>query len=64
MTHDDEDRQLEHVKDDLVKEFASLDARVVEQQVSQVVLTFSTAPVRSFVPVLVRRGARARTCVT
>lgn len=60
MTHDDEDRQLKHVQDDLVKEFATLDATVVEQYVSQVVSTFTTAPVRSFVPVLVRRRARAR----
>lgn len=56
----DEARQIAHVKDDLLREFAALDPVVVDEQVSQVVRGFTQAPVRSFIPVLVRRGARDR----
>jgi hypothetical protein len=56
--HADEQRQIAHVQDDLLREFASLPPTVVVEQVEQQVSAFHTAPVRSFVPVLVRRGAR------
>jgi hypothetical protein len=56
----DEDRQLQHVKEDLHREFAALPEAVIDEQVSALVLAFTRAPVRSFVPVLVRRGARER----
>lgn len=54
----DEARQIEHVREDLIREFAGVPARVVETHVRKQVQHFKTAPVRSFVPVLVRRGAR------
>ena len=60
MTHDDEQRQIAHVRDDLVREFQSLPVEVVQEQVTRMTASFTAAPVRSFVPVLVRRGARAR----
>lgn len=56
----DEQRQLEHVRDDLLREFASLAPAVVDDQVTELIRGFTRAPVRSFVPVLVRRGARER----
>ena len=54
----DEARQLEHVRDDLTREFAALPPTVVDAQVAKVVERLERAPVRSFVPALVRRGAR------
>jgi hypothetical protein len=56
----DEHRQIEHVKEDLLREFAALPEAVVDEQVSLLVRHFTRAPVRSFVPALVRRGARER----
>ena len=56
----DERRQLDHVRQDLAREFTSLPPTVVDDLVDQQVASFVTAPVRSFVPVLVRRGARER----
>jgi hypothetical protein len=56
----DETRQIEHVREDLVREFAALPEDVIDQEVSALVRSFTRAPVRSFVPVLVRREARER----
>ena len=56
----DERRQIEHVRQDLAREFTSLPPGVVDDLVAQQVDAFRQAPVRSFVPVLVRRGARDR----
>ena len=56
----DEKRQLAHVREDLLREFASLPPTIVDEQWAQMVRAFTAAPVRSFVPVLVRRGARRR----
>jgi hypothetical protein len=56
----DEHRQLAHVKDDLLREFAALPPAVVDEQISLVVRGFTQAPVRSFIPVLVRRRVRDR----
>jgi hypothetical protein len=59
MTNEDEQRQLESARKALVSEFAG---RVPEEQVerrfTELVGQFEGAPVRSFVPVLVRRQAR------
>ena len=59
MTPEDEQRQLESARRALVSEFAG---RVPEHQVDQrfgeLVAEFAGAPVRSFVPVLVRRQVR------
>lgn len=56
----DEDRQLQHVREDLLREFTGLSPQVVDALFAQVVHRFHQAPVRSFVPVLVRRDARQR----
>ena len=54
----DEARQLEHVREDLAREFAALPPIVVEAHVAKHLQHFDGAVIRSFVPVLVRRGAR------
>ncbi len=56
----DETRQIQHVREDLTREFTGVAPDVVEEQVAQVADAFQTARVRSFVPVLVRRQARER----
>jgi len=56
----DENRLIEHVREDLVREFTSLPPAVVHEHVARVTKDFTQAPVRSYVPVLVRRGARDR----
>jgi hypothetical protein len=56
----DEERQLEHVREDLAREFTAVPPTVVDDLVREQVASFHLAPVRSFVPVLVRRGARAQ----
>ena len=56
---EDEQRQLESARRALVTEFAGLVPEdQVEQRFSALVAEFEGAPVRSFVPVLVRRRAR------
>ncbi|MCW2670037.1 MAG: hypothetical protein QOJ48_1069 [Frankiales bacterium] len=55
----DERRQIEHVREDLAREFQTVPPDLVAELVSRQVAAFQRAPVRSFVPVLVRRGARA-----
>ena len=55
----DERRQIEHVREDLTREFITLPPEVVAEKVSRQVAVFQQARVRSFVPVLVRRGARS-----
>ena len=57
---DDEQVLLLHVREDLIREFPSLPPDVVEAQVSLVEHAFDEARVRSYVPVLVQRGARER----
>ena len=54
----EEARQLQHVRDDLAREFAALPPTVVDAQVAKHLRHFDGAAIRSFVPVLVRRGAR------
>ncbi len=59
MDVDDEKRQLEHARQALVEEFAGqLPREQVEQRFGSIVEQFATAPVRSFVPVLVHRRTR------
>ena len=57
----DEQRQLDRTRRDLVTEFAG---RVPEAEITarfeEIVRSFSDAPVRGFVPVLVGRAARER----
>ena len=50
--------QVDHVREDLRREFAWLPPGVVEQHVARREQELSGARVTSFVPVLVRRGAR------
>ncbi|MDP9182121.1 MAG: hypothetical protein M3P04_05025 [Actinomycetota bacterium] len=55
----DEALQLQHVQEDLLREFPTVPERVVALQVQQMMQTLVTAPVRKYIPVLVGRGARA-----
>lgn len=54
----DEKRQLEHVRQDLLREFAALPQAQVDEAFARVVEGYTRAPVRSFVPVLAAREAR------
>ena len=59
MTVDEEHRQLEHVRAELVREFAGLlSAEDVEWRFRRIVGDFDGAPVRTFVPVLAHKRAR------
>lgn len=59
MDKDDERRQLEHARRALLTEFAGTrDPQLVERSFSTIVRQFDDAPIRSFVPVLVRRAVR------
>ena len=59
MNPEDEVRQLESVQRALVAEFAeSVPAEEVEHRFAALVAEFESAPVRSFVPVLVQRRTR------
>ena len=56
---DDEQRQLESARRDLVLEFSGrLPADEVEARFDAIVSEFEHAPVRTFVPVLARRRVR------
>ncbi len=60
MTHDDEQRQLRSACDDLVVEFSErLDQSAVTARFAGIVRRYDDAPVRTFVPVLAQREARA-----
>ena len=54
----DEHLQLRHVREDLMREFPDLPPAVVDLEVRTLAASFTGAPVRTFIPVLVRRGAR------
>jgi hypothetical protein len=54
----DIDAQVEHVIIDLTQEFDSLPAEVVEEHVHRHERSFVGARITTYVPVLVRRGAR------
>lgn len=59
MSPQDEVRQLESARRALVAEFAgSVPADEVERRFAALVAEFESAPVRSFVPVLVQRRTR------
>jgi hypothetical protein len=59
MTDDDEQRQLESARKALVTEFAGqVPEEQVERRFAELVSQFEGAPVRGFVPVLVRRQLR------
>ena len=61
MTHDDELRQIERAREDLLREFdGRLPEAEVRQRFDEIVHGFDGAPVRSFVPVLAGRVARER----
>lgn len=56
----DEQRQVERVRQDLLAEYAQLVEGVVDEQLGQVMEGLRRAPVRDFVPTLAHRGARER----
>jgi hypothetical protein len=57
-TPQDLQTQVEHVRHDLRREFGSLPADVVDAHVHQQEVALAGARIQTFVPVLVRRGAR------
>ncbi|MCW2713806.1 MAG: hypothetical protein JWN88_853 [Frankiales bacterium] len=60
MSVDDERRQLDAVRATLELEFRDrVPAEVVAEHVAQIVARYEDAPVRTFLPVLVGRQARA-----
>lgn len=61
MTREDEERQLVATEQQLVQEFgAVLGEERVRHDVQDVVHSYDTAPVRTYLPVLVLRQARQR----
>ena len=55
----DEQRQLDVVRDDLVREHANhVSPEVIRGRFDTIVAEFQGAPVRTYVPVLVRRRLR------
>ena len=60
MSVEDEKRQLEAVRITLEHEFRDrVPADVIAEQFAQIVARYDDAPVRTFLPVLVSRQARA-----
>lgn len=61
MSLEDEQRQLESARRELLKEFSgTVPAEQVEQGFDELVAEFRGAPIQSFVPVLVQRRVRER----
>jgi len=58
MTQDDEQRQLDAVREDLLREYSGLAPEMVNARFHAIVAEFEGAPVRSFVPVLAQRRLR------
>lgn len=58
MTSDDERRQLERLRQEMLRERGELPAEHVDATFARVVSAFDGAPVRTFVPVLARRRMR------
>ena len=58
MTHEDETRQLEAVRRDLLREYGTVAPEVISARFAAVVSAYEQAPIRSFVPVLARRQLR------
>lgn len=59
VPQDDEQRQLEHTKRDLVVEFGDrLPSAEVGARFDAIVAEYAEAPVRTFIPVLARRRVR------
>ena len=58
MTQDDEQRQPNAVREDLLREYSGLAPEMVNARLRAIVAEFEGAPVRSFVPVLAQRRLR------
>jgi len=58
MTQDDELRQLESVRRDVVREYAGIAPERVAARFDAIVAEFAGAPVRTYVPVLAQRRLR------
>lgn len=58
MTDDDERRQLEHLRSEMLRERGELTVAHVNALFDRIVAQFDGAPVRTFVPVLARRHLR------
>ena len=58
MNQDDEQRQLESVHRDLLREYDGLAPERITSRFNAIVAEFDGAPVRTFVPVLAQRRLR------
>jgi len=58
MTQDDEQRQLESVRRDLLRQYDTLAPERITSRFNAIVAEFDGAPVRTFVPVLAQRRLR------
>ena len=58
MNDQDEQRQLAAARADLVREFSALSAEEVDACFGRTVAGFTTAPIRTFIPVLASRLTR------
>ena len=59
LNNQDEKRQLDAVREDAVRELAGrLPAEAIQARFEAIVADFAQAPVRTYVPVLVRRRLR------
>jgi len=58
MTQDDEQRQLESVRRDLLRQYDTLSPERITSRFHAIVAEFDGAPVRTFVPVLAQRRLR------
>ena len=58
MVPQDEIRQLEALRRDLLREYESVSPEVVNERFTAILSRYETAPIRTFVPVLARRQLR------
>lgn len=58
MDRDDEVRQLEMLRRELLHDFGEIAPDLVNSMFDSVVADFGTAPIRTFIPVLARRRLR------
>lgn len=59
MTNDDERRQIESLREEVLREYGQrLGEQSVTERFNAIVADFADAPVRTFVPLLAQRRAR------
>jgi hypothetical protein len=58
MTNDEEARSIDRVTDELGQRFPGVPRSVVEQLVAERFRQFDGAPIREYIPVMVKRSAK------